>query len=292
MTSTLSIAENCDALCAPRSGFSTTSLNVNATSAASNGSPSDHTTPCRSSNTQARPPSSACQLVASIGDGLRSSGEQRVSCSKRIVLIRFDSMTAPGVHGLSVGSALVARFKTADVSASWAVATAAPSAKRSATRARKRVPLTFMPDLLELPRQRQSPTDLLGCGANEQRETGERAFFHAVRRPAHADAADDLAVLPEDGGADPLGGGIEVLVRDRVPLVPDDLEQGREAVAVEDRLVGVARQVLQRGEDGFALVRGEVGEHRLRHRPGVQREGAAEHGHEPHALGAVALVDA
>src|SRR5690606_14649831 len=199
-------------------------------------------------------------------------------------------MTAPGAHGFSVGSAFVARLRTADVSASWAAPNAAVADRSRAISQRWGVPRTFMPDLLELSRQRQTPADLLGGGANESSEAGKGFVAHPVRRSPYADAADDLTVLPEDGGADPPGGRVEVLVGDRVALGPDPGEDCLQAAAVDDGLVRVARQLAEPVEDRLALALRQVRQHRLGHGAGVQGERASQHGHEPHALGAVALV--
>src|SRR5690606_7735647 len=54
-----------------------------------------------------------------------------------MVLMRFDSITAPGVQGLRVGSALVATSRTAVVSASCASAGPSTAVKRSAAAVRR-----------------------------------------------------------------------------------------------------------------------------------------------------------
>src|SRR5437762_2596541 len=82
------------------------SLNVKTTSSAENGVPSLHFTPLRSLNVQLRPSGATVQLSARSGAGARSF-PGFVSPSKITRLMNRDSTNAFGLHGLSVGSAVI-----------------------------------------------------------------------------------------------------------------------------------------------------------------------------------------
>src|SRR5690606_1416099 len=179
-----------------------------------------------------------------------------------MVLMRFDSITAPGVQGLRVGSALVATSRTAVVSASWARAGPSTAVTSRAAAAKRTsdlpIPIVYPPVSRELCVVDSGPGehggDLLRHLLDEPRESLQRRVVHAERRSPDADAPHNGPFTPEDRRANALGVRVEVFVGYRVAPAPDEVELCPQAPRVPDALVGVGRLLGQVGDHGFPLV--------------------------------------